>query len=326
MSHKAQKKDLYLVTGATGYLGKRLVDKIVQEGKQVIALTRRNHSIFSSHSRVAVLNIDITSPFQIPPEASVVLHCAGVISKDSNSIREVNVEGTRHVVNAAKERGCLLIHASSAGVVGKTTAGVINEQTPCMPANLYEETKFQAEQIVLDAVQKGLQARIIRPTTIFGIGREPEKDSLLHLVRSIKKGTYRDIGDGVHNLVHLDEVVRVMLLLAREPLPNGGLYLVNTPISFRQFARIVRRVLLGTDTEAPSIPYTLAFGIAALFTVSSFISGRRGPLTFSRLHALTSRKIFSQEYLTATTPYRPERSLEEWISLVCKQYQELNLV
>lgn len=309
-----------LVTGATGYLGKRLVVQLVNRGYQVIALTRQD--IVNESTSVHYIKGDITKPLEIPEGIKVIFHCAGVIDKDNDALIKTNVHGTQNIVNAALAHDCLLIHVSSAGVVGNTLNHKINEDTPLKPRNLYEETKLEAEKIVLHAIDFGLRAYIIRPTIIFGIGRSPEKDSFLHLIHAIKKKRYFNIGNGIYNLIHVEEVIKAMLVLAESHLPNGSIYFINTPISFRQFARLIRKLSLGLDNNAPSFPYWLAYIIAAGLSGYSKMLGKKVPLNFSRLEALTDERIFSSERLMNETDYTPEKTLIEWITETYQLYIE----
>lgn len=300
-----------LVTGSTGYLGKRLVTQLVNKGYNVIGLTRQN--IVDNPGPVHYIKGDITQPLEVPTGIKIIFHCAGVIDKDNDALIKTNITGTQNIVDVALKQKCVLIHVSSAGVVGNSLGNDINEKTPCNPTNLYEKTKLEAEKIVLRAVDNGLRAHIIRPTIIFGIGRSAEKDSFLHLIRAIEKKRYVTIGDGVYNLIHVEEVIKAMLVLAEDRVANGSIYFINTPISFSDFSILIRKLAFGLDNKAPSFPYWLAYIIATLLSFYSSISGRNVPFNFSRLKALTDKRVFSSERILTETEYTPEKVLREWI-------------
>lgn len=314
-------KTKVFVTGSTGYLGKDLVKQLVHEGYEVIGLTRQNALIDSESVRY--VTGDITQPLAVPEGIKVIFHCAGVIDKESNVLIKTNINGTQNIVDAALKQKCLLIYVSSAGVVGHTQEKKIGEDTSCSPTNLYEQTKFEAEKIVLRAVESGLKARIIRPTIIFGIGRIPEKDSFLHLIQAIRKKRYVNIGDGIYNLIHVEEVIKAMLVLTEDRLPNGSIYLLNTPISFRQFARLIRKLAFGLDNDAPCIPYWPAYLVTALLSGYSTVSGKKAPLSYSRLNALVDTRVFSSERILNETSYTPEKSITEWITATYELYREI---
>jgi len=98
--------------------------------------------------------------------ASAVFHCAGEINQDER-MQLTNVEGTRGLLKAVKESSVrYLCHISSAGVIGPTKDLIIDENTSCNPIGIYEKTKFDSEQLVLN-YNLGINTIILRPTNVF---------------------------------------------------------------------------------------------------------------------------------------------------------------
>jgi nucleoside-diphosphate-sugar epimerase len=315
-------KRVVLVTGATGFIGRYVVDCLLNEGLRVFALTRtRTHPILNS--RVEIVNGDITDKLTIPAEVNTIYHCAGIISEEEK-MRPVNIQGTRNIVEAAFEHNCRLIHLSSAGVVGMTKKLKIDETTPCYPENVYEITKYEAEEIVHKGIERGLKAQILRPTIVFGEGREPEKDSFLQLIRAIAAGRYRHInkGRGIYNIVYAGEVARAMFALDNDNIPNGQVYFINTPVTFSEFVLIVSSSVKDNNEEIGNIPYTVALTVATIFSLMQLLTGKKRGLTFSRLKALTEARIFSQERLLNETNYRPSYNVDEYLKQICCEYQK----
>jgi len=319
------KKKTVFVTGATGFVGKHLVKKLLEDNIYIFALTRQKQAELLGVPNIQIYIGDITERIQIPEDVSTIYHCAGVISQEEQ-MQKVNVEGTRRIVEAALTRGCRLIYLSSAGVVGRSNDYLINENTACQPQNMYERSKYEAEKIVLDGINRGLKTQILRPTIIFGTGRAHNQDSFLHLLRSIKHGKYRNIGNGIYNIVHLDEVVRVMRMLDNDNISNGGLYIINSPVHFKDMARIVKAEITGRSAETGSIPYGVAFMAATLLTLISFIIRKPLPLTLSRFRALTNKTIFSQNLLVERLNYQPLLPVEEYIKKTCHDYESAGLL
>lgn len=314
-----------LVTGGTGFIGRYLVANLLQDGLTVYVLTRDPGSYAAPHKRVKLIAGDLARLPDLPDEISSVYHCAGVINNE-DLMEDVNVFGTRKIVEAAMKRGCRLIHLSSAGVVGMTRSDHIDEETECRPRSIYEKTKLEAEKIVLEGVAMGLKAQVLRPTIVFGSGRNPVKDSFLHLVSAVKSGRYRNIGSGIYNLIHASEVVFAMRALDNDIVPNAGVYFINTPIKFSEFSMIVKAATTGKTDRVASIPYPVAYCAAALFSMLSVVTGARMPLTLSRLKALTDTRTFSQERLLKSTSYRPLFGVDHYIRQVCKEYEDLGLL
>jgi len=315
------------VTGASGFIGKYLIANLLNENITVYALTRRDKIDLASDGRIEIIEGDIAGKIDLPNGIKTIYHCAGVIYKKEDTDR-VNIVGTKRMVEEALKRDCRLIHLSSAGVVGKYKGNFIDEDLECQPQTLYELTKFEAERVVRNGINRGLKAQILRPTIVFGIGRDPVKDSFLQLLKFMKSGLYKNIGDGsgIYNIIHANEVARAMRALDDDTIPNGGIYFINNPVTFRDMYKIVQAEMAKKNDGLSHIPYLLAFGLTAVFSAISLITGKRMPLTFSRLKALTNKKVFSQNRLLEMTSYHPLLKVEDYIKQVCKEYTEKGLL
>jgi len=311
-----------LVTGGTGFVGKYVIAELLAEGYEVYALTR---DVSRDLQGIRMIEGDIAYPIRLPPDVKMIFHCAGVIAEEDH-MQAVNVVGTKHIVDAALSSGCRLVHLSSAGVIGPTQQFLVDELSECRPESLYERTKLDAERVVIEGVASGLDANMLRPTTVFGIGRAPEKDSLLHLMRAIKSGKYKNISDGrgIYGIVHAREVARGMLSLSRCDKPKGEAYFINTPVSFSEFAKITSSVV--GCANPGSLPFPFAFAATALFSLAESLTGRKMPLSWSRLFALTSKTVYSQARLSDTTDYHPALPIESYIIQVCEEYVKQGLL
>jgi nucleoside-diphosphate-sugar epimerase len=320
-------KDNIFVTGATGFIGRHLIASLLKDELTVYALTHDDSIVLDG--KVNIIKGDITKEVDVPPDTTTIFHCAGIWSdSETPSAKErmekVNIGGTQSIVEAALRRNCRLIHLATSAVVGQTEGNYIDETIECSPRNFYEHTKCEAEKIVRKGMKMGLKAQILRPTFVFGVGRNPAEDPFLQLVIAIKKGRYRNIGKGkgIYNIIHVSEVVHALRILNTDNIPNGGVYFINTPISFNEFSKIVRSATTRETGEFASIPYPLIFFATGVFALISSITARKMPLTFSRLKTLTNQKVFSQERLLGITAYRPLCSVEEHIMQVCREYGE----
>jgi nucleoside-diphosphate-sugar epimerase len=165
-----------LVTGATGFIGCRLAEKLVlQHGARVRALVRR----FRSAARIARLEVDIAHGEVTDPHAveramegcDIVFHCAYGNDGSPEQQRAVNVDGTRVVAEKAlAARVSRMVHASTIAVYGRTPDGDVDEGTAFGgPGDHYSQTKREAEGIVLGIHRRlGLAATLVRPSCVFG--------------------------------------------------------------------------------------------------------------------------------------------------------------
>jgi len=297
-----QIKKKKFVTGATGYVGQHLVNALLEKGHQVCILTRKESAVFSNNKNINIIIGDITDPISLPPDIDTIYHCAGVIW-ETEQMEKVNVLGTKNIVEIALRNNCQLIHLSSAGVIN--------------PHNAYEWSKYRGEKIVLDGIKIGLKAHILRPTTIFGPGKNKEGNSFLELLRSMRSGAYKNIGQGIYNIVYIDEVVKAMVQLSEANIPYGGIYLVNTPISFRDMDIVVKNIPPVIAKKTGTIPYPVAWFAALVLTFIYFITRQKNPLTFSRLKALANTTAYSQNKIIETINFKNALPVEEYIRKVC---------
>jgi nucleoside-diphosphate-sugar epimerase len=313
------------VTGATGFVGQNLVNSLTQKGYAVYILTRKESPIFLNNKNVKVIIGDITDPINLPKDVDAIYHCAGVID-GSKEMEKVNVLGTQNIVNIAIKNNCELIYLSSAGITGKTKEIIINENTICNPQNDYEISKYRAEQIVKDAIKNGLRAQILRPSTILGNKNNIENDSFFQLIKSMRTCYYKKIGQGVCNIVHIDEVVKAMEMLNQENIPNGEVYLINNSITYKDMDILVKNLPPIITKKTNNIPYVIAYIITIILTIIYFIINKKNPLTFSRLKALTNKKKYSQNKIEKDLLFQNTYKIEEYIKKVYEECIALGLI
>ncbi len=167
---------LVLVTGGTGAIGGRLVEKLVlQERAQVRVLVRN----FGHVPRIACFPIemiggDVTDPVSLSSAAKdcdVVFHCAFDFHGSLNDRKQAGIEGTRHVCEAVLSQGVRrLVYLSTFAVYGRTKDGELTESSTWQPSETsYTHIKRKAETLVADLFHKrGLPAVILQPTIVYG--------------------------------------------------------------------------------------------------------------------------------------------------------------
>lgn len=172
-------KELAVVTGATGMVGRAIVEELLQKGFSVRVLTRNPKF---ADSRVEVINGDLLDSKALAgllEGAKLLFHCAAEL-RDETKMWAVNSEATALLIEQAEKRPGLryICHLSSVGVIGKFSGRVADESTECNPVNTYEKSKLAAE----NSVRKySGQARVIilRPTNVIS----KEKNGLTSLSR-----------------------------------------------------------------------------------------------------------------------------------------------
>lgn len=224
-----------LVTGGTGFTGSGLVRRLLDDGHQVHVLDNARGLFFdelrSRGARIQLASIEKPSACEEAiGDAEVVFHLAAAFRQLNVPNRfywNVNVEGTRHLAEAAQRRGVRkFVYCSTQGVHGHIEQPPGDEDSPIAPEDFYQYTKYQGEKVVNEIVARtGLDATIVRPTAIYGPG-DPAR--FLMLYRQSRNGTFPMFGSGetFYHPVYIDNLVDC-LLLAAEKGRTGEAYIAG---------------------------------------------------------------------------------------------------
>ena len=170
----------YLVTGATGFLGRHLIDVLLAGGHDVVALCRKQPSDLPKAVTVElgdILSADATAKAVIGCDG--VFHCAGRVSRrpeDADALFHVHVDGTKMVLDAARKAGVKrFVLASTSGTVAVSTKPkAIDEKAPAPQGILagwpYYRSKLFAERTALEQNGKGIEVVSVNPTLLLGPG------------------------------------------------------------------------------------------------------------------------------------------------------------
>ncbi len=309
-----------LVTGATGFVGRRVAAILAEAGHDVTA-TGRNRYLAPIH--VPFVRADIRNAGEIAElcrNQSVVIHCASNTSPwaSYDRLAETNVGGTENVIAGCSRHGVSrLVHVSSTSVqFGFRDAFDIseNDNLPRKFACGYAETKHAAEAAVRAACDRGLNGLIVRARAVFG----PGDQSLLPRMLSVyDQGKLRQIGDGnnVTDLTYVDNLVYA-LVLAIDAGKSGETCTITggEPV---QLWDLVRRILKATNRDAQlgRIPYGFAHSLAHISEISHRRFGRRNepPLTRYTVGLLAKNQTFSSVAARRELGYQPVVSMGEGI-------------
>ncbi len=262
--------DVCLVTGASGFIGGHLAQRLLDEGMQVRGLVRHT----SDTSQLEQLNVeiavgDLTSARSLARATDgcrYVFHCGALVSDwaTTQEITRTNVEGTRNLLDAAAAASVArFIHFSSTDVYGYPGGAGIDETfSPQGFANWYSQSKRVAESHVRRAQEeRGLDTVVLRPATVYG----PRS---VDVVGEIAKGIYTgkmllvDRGRAVAGLVYIDNLIDAAVLALRHDGASGHAFNVSDglDVTWREFTDGLARGL-GRPQVRWSIPYHVANGI-----------------------------------------------------------------
>jgi UDP-glucose 4-epimerase len=199
------------VTGASGFLGSTLVERLLARGDEVIALVRpaSKHRVARGARIVEGVLPSIGQLSTLPPP-DFVFHCAAVIDRSEPEGHSVHVEGTVRLAHAA--RGARFVHVSTTDVLPISSRTPLSEASRCEPRDAYGRTKLEGERRLLamrpDAV-------VLRPPGIYG-PRSP-RDIVLHIAERIERRRFFHLGDGraVRSWIFVETLVDAMIHAAQ---------------------------------------------------------------------------------------------------------------
>jgi nucleoside-diphosphate-sugar epimerase len=260
--------DFCLVTGATGFIGGHLVERLVKTGHRVRCLARPTSDTQTlERLGVEIAQGDLTDPVSIgraAAGATHILHCGALVS-DWATVREINqinVGGTRHLMQAALQAGVTrVIHISSTDVYGhpKGLRDIDESQPPSRFSNWYSRTKLEGESEVRRAASTGaVQAVILRPATIYGPGSVNVVGEIAKAVRA-RNMLLIDHGRAVAGLCYIDNLVQAATLALSDQAAAGQTFNVTDglDITWGQFVEDLAQGL-GSPPPRLSLPYPVA--------------------------------------------------------------------
>lgn len=229
-----------LVTGATGFTGGHLAATLAAKGDSVRALVRpRSRARFDRSplpgAGVTAVEGDLTNAASLRRAAEgveVVYHIAATYREAGQpdaAYRAVNVEGTRHLIEAARAGGARrVVHCSTGGVHGHIAQPPANEDAPFNPGDVYQDTKLEAEQLAREFGRStGFDVVVARPIGIYG----PGDRRFLKMFRGIARGRFPLLGSGqvYYHLTFIDDLVEGFRLCGTVPAAAGRTYLLAGP-------------------------------------------------------------------------------------------------
>jgi nucleoside-diphosphate-sugar epimerase len=225
-----------LLTGASGFIGSRILARLVLEGIPAAALLRSTSSkdLIRTEAgrvdiRVGALN-DRSSLAGALEGVSHVIHCAGKTKAlRISEFEEVNVQGTRNLVEAIGTLGGQiqrLVHLSSLAACGPAVAEApAREVDPPQPVSAYGRSKLKAERVITESEQT--DAVILRPGGVYG----PGDSDFFQLFRAVQRGWCPVFAGGqqVLNLVYAEDLAQVAIRCLSAGSVRAGVYHVAHP-------------------------------------------------------------------------------------------------
>ncbi len=270
-----------LVTGGTGFIGSRLVERLCQRGDTVVCLARDrlNADVLESVGVRTVL-ADLTNGIawkSILADVDIVYHVAGVTR--GRSARDYycgNAVATERILHAVLEHRPELkrfLYVSSQSAAGPSPDGnPVTEDSPCHPVSEYGRSKFLAERAVLRVAHR-LPVTIARPTAVYG----PRERDMYDYMRTVLHGLQLLIGFGKKsvNLVHVDDLVDGIIRAAESPRAVGQIYFLGSERAYdeEEVGATIASIVHSRPFRV-HVPHAAAYLVGAVGDVSGRIFGR----------------------------------------------------
>ena len=315
----------YLVTGASGFLGRAVLAELKKKGAPVRALVMKNDPLAAELPEdVSVVYGDVCDAgslehfFSGAGENTCVIHCAGIVSVASHPgerIYRVNVGGTNNILRHCEKAGVgKLVYVSSVHAIPEKPKGTeIKEDAVFSPDAVrgdYAKSKAIATSLVFEASDRGLNASVVFPSGIIGPG-DVGKGSITNMLLSFLAGKLPVAVNGGYDFVDVRDVAAGIVSCAEQGQPGHGYILSGEYATIRDILNAAKETL-GIKRAVSFSPICLAKLIAPLYEKRSL--RKKQPLYFSpySVAVLDSNGLFDRRAATAALGYAP-RSLQSSI-------------
>jgi 2-alkyl-3-oxoalkanoate reductase len=328
-----------VITGGTGFIGSRLVEKLVENGYEVRCLVRKSSQVEPLKKLGVELCygdlLDHDSLRSLTKGGDLVYHLAAMVT-DWGSKRDfysMNVDATKVLLEAAWDSGVQrFIHMSTSTVVWKSDfwevhdINDIDESYPYPETynDYYNETKAEAERSVIGFHERtGLETIVLRPSNVWGAG---DRVILPRIALAAKKGILFPMGSG-HRWVspcHVDNLVHALMLSAQRDNHGGNIYFINDGVRIEHIEFLSKLLGAAGVKWVPkfTIPYSIAYGVAYVMeTLFKIVNSKNPPvLTRFAVAALAGSRSYSIEKAKKEIGYQLVvnmddglKQLAEWI-------------
>jgi nucleoside-diphosphate-sugar epimerase len=209
-----------MITGASGFIGNRLMRQLLKRGNQINVLCRKTSDISElSGTGLKIFFGDITDYRSIEEcmkGCEQVYHLAAYAknwAKKSSTYYKYNTDAVKGILDSSLKNGVKkVLFISTSVTLGSSTGIPVDEKCTRahMPFTFYEDSKIKAEKIILEYSGRGVEVVTVNPTRIFGPGLLTEGNSVTKMIDLYLKGRFRFIpGDGnaAGNYAYINDVV-----------------------------------------------------------------------------------------------------------------------
>lgn len=317
VNRRQSENKMDIVTGASGFIGSFLVKALIKNKRKVRALVRKTSDVEElrkmEKSGLEIIYGDLND-FQSLEKAikgiHTVFHTAALLGDlPYKKLKEINVEGTRNLLEACKKNKIKrFIHFSSATVFGPIEKG--NEESKCNPESNYGKVKYDTELVVKEYVNK-FPITILRPPMVYGPNA---RANMTKWFKYIYKGYFMVFGKGNHFIepIYIDDLVDATLLVLKNKESENKVYVIaGQGCTMNEFVNTIAKI---EGVKKPvHIPVWLAYLLGFFVEVTSKILKFESPLTRRKVKNMTTSRSLDISKARKELGYEPKVSIEDGI-------------
>jgi UDP-glucose 4-epimerase len=332
-----------LVTGATGFIGRHLVNVLCSHNAKVLAMARNAARVASLSTNYQVVGIvrDLTqagSLAEVLRDVDVVFHLASEkegrgatyesrLSRGESKTEEleegVTIRGTRKLLDSTVKMGAKsFVFFSSVKAFGEATDGRLEETSETHPTSTYGRAKLAAEKLVLEIGRRhGLHVCILRLPLVYGLDN---RGNIARMIAAIDHGRVPPLPaiENKRSMVHVRDVLQAALLAAERPEANGQVYIVTDGQAYSThdlYVKICQE--LGCGVPGWHVPIGVWRSMAKVGDLVGAIRGRPFAFDSEALQKLFSSAWYSSEKIARELGYRPTYTLDDGIKEMVAAYR-----
>ena len=320
---------IFFLTGATGFLGSNIARTLLDRGHEIRAIRRSTSSmdlISDCKDRIEWVEGDVLLPESLETgmeNVNGVIHAAAFLGfegkKSVDQLMEVNVVGTANVVDAAVEMGVKrLVHVSSIAALGRKedVGDCLDESAEWKdsPMNTgYGLSKYRAEMEVHRGIATGLDAVMVNPSLIMGVGRPSE--NTMQIADRLVKGGIPFLPKGGTNVVDVRDVAAGCLSAFEKGKTGKRYILAGHNLLWRDILEVLGREL-GVRPPQMTLPKPIMMAAATLMEWGSILINKRSVLTRENVRLSMSLSCYdnSRSRTDLGCTYRPFEETASWIA------------
>ncbi|MEL7005655.1 MAG: NAD-dependent epimerase/dehydratase family protein [Bacteroidota bacterium] len=320
---------MILVTGANGFLGSFICRSLAASGHEVRGLVRRNSDrslLQNIEGDFKMVEGDILNVGSLEPHfenANTIIHSAAVVSfhkRDFSLMEDVNVQGTKNVVNLAlKYNTGYLIHMSSVAAIGrKEKKGIVSETDKWETSKWnshYGETKYYAELEVWRGIQEGINAVILNPSVVLGPGNWDQSSSRLFKYVWDQNKYYTE---GWVNYVDIRDVCTIVARMLELRITNERFIISAGHTSYKELFDVIASDFSKTSPSKMANKWLLKTGLI-METIKSLFTQKRPLITSETINLSETEISFDNSKIKKELnfSFAPLNQTVDW---ACSQY------